>query len=222
VSASVTTHTHNDPAAAAPSAAQAKETSPAERRPGTPGTPDLEQQGRLDRQSQLFRDLMAGRMTAWQLAELASRGGSAAVIPPVLQSSDQQPGFADDPRHTNVDVAALMAAEKRVDAGPPAHTIAATASPDRAFAELIEKHVRRVLASREARGSHGGEVRIELSDAVLPGTALLLKRTSAGWQLSATSENRQSLDMLEQFAPALVERFARASLGRLEVSLDRR
>jgi hypothetical protein len=220
VSASVTTN--SDPAATTTAAAQSKEATPAERKLGAQSAPNLKQQGRLDQQSQLFRDLMAGRMTAWQLAELASRGGSAALAPAVLQSADQQSGFADDPRHASVDVAALMAAERRVDAGPPAHSITATASPDRAFAELIEKHVRRVLASREARGSHGGEVRIELSDAVLPGTALLLKRTSSGWQLSATSENRQSLDMLEQFAPALVERFARASLGRLDVSLDRR
>jgi hypothetical protein len=72
----------------------------------------------------------------------------------------------------------------------------------------------------QARSSTDGEVRIELSDAVFPGTALSLKRTADGWHLNATADNRQSLDKLNHFAPALIERFARASLGHLQVSLD--
>jgi hypothetical protein len=81
-------------------------------------------------------------------------------------------------------------------------------------------HQSAVDASAQARSSTDGEVRIELSNAVFPGTALSLKRTPDGWHLNATADNRQSLDKLNQFTPALVERFARASLGHLRVSLD--
>jgi hypothetical protein len=102
-----------------------------------------------------------------------------------------------------------------LQSGPPA----ANAAPDPSLAELIEKHVRRVLASAQPRGADG-EVRIELSDAVFPGTALSLKRTVSGWELTATADNRQSLDKLKSYAPELIERFAQASLGKLQVALD--
>jgi hypothetical protein len=90
---------------------------------------------------------------------------------------------------------------------------------DPAVAQLMEWHIRRVLASAGSERTEG-EVRIELSDAVFPGTALTLERTADGWHLAATSDNRHSLDELNRFAPALVERFAKASLGRLQVTLD--
>jgi hypothetical protein len=220
VSSAVTAKNDATAGTPAPTADGSAVERPTERRAVPQVSPNPQQQGQLRQQSQLFRDLMAGRMTAWQMAELAARGDATALTAPAVQAPDQQSGFADDLRQ-NADVAALMATERRIDAGPAVQNVAPPpASPDRAFAELIEKHVRRVLASREARGSHGGEVRIELSDAVLPGTALLLRRTASGWRLSAASDNRQSLEKLEQFAPALVERFARASLGRLEFSLE--
>ena len=92
-------------------------------------------------------------------------------------------------------------------------------APDPAVAQLMEWHIRRILASAGSERAES-EIRIELSDAVFPGTALTLKRTADGWHLAATADNRQSLDELNRFAPALVERFAKASLGRLQVTLD--
>lgn len=92
-------------------------------------------------------------------------------------------------------------------------------APDPAVAQLMEWHIRRILASAGSDRA-ADEIHIELSDAVFPGTALTLKRTPDGWHLAATADNRHSLDELNRFAPALVERFAQASLGRLQVTLD--
>lgn len=94
-----------------------------------------------------------------------------------------------------------------------------TGAPDPAVAQLMEWHIRRILASAGSDRA-ADEIRIELSDAVFPGTALTLKRTADGWHLAATADNRHSLDELNRFAPALVERFAQASLGHLQVTLD--
>jgi hypothetical protein len=96
---------------------------------------------------------------------------------------------------------------------------APTGAPDPAVAQLMEWHIRRILASATSEGADG-EIRMELSDAVFPGTALTLKRTADGWHLAATADNRHSLDELNRFAPQLVERFAEASLGCLQVTLD--
>jgi hypothetical protein len=113
------------------------------------------------------------------------------------------------------DVSAGLSAQHQIDQGPaPAcQTVAA----DPTIAELIDRHVRRALAAVESQGD--ADVRLELSDAVFPGTGLRLQRTSAGWHLTATVDNRYSMDRLAQFIPALIERFERASLGYLCVSL---
>jgi hypothetical protein len=95
----------------------------------------------------------------------------------------------------------------------------ATGAPDPAVAQLMEWHIRRILASAGTERA-ADEIRIELSDAVFPGAALTLKRTADGWHLAATADNRHSLDELNRFFPQLVERFAAASLGRLQVTLD--
>jgi hypothetical protein len=94
---------------------------------------------------------------------------------------------------------------------------AAAADPEPTFAELVERHVRRMLAAQATSRQESGEVRLELTDAVLPQTQLSLRRGSDGWQLLAVTGDRGSLERLERFAPALVGRFANASLGSLEV-----
>jgi hypothetical protein len=184
-------------------------------------------------QALLFRSLMDAPITVRQLAELSARNADvelaergAGAHPDQWSLGPWTPagarnGFqdlADRSHQSAVDVSAMLQAQHLVDQGPGCQ--AAAGAPDPSIAELIEKHVRRALASVEARSSTDGEVRIELSDAVFPGTALSLKRTSEGWQLTATADNRQSLDKLNHFAPSLVERFARASLGHLRVCLE--
>jgi hypothetical protein len=185
-------------------------------------------------QALLFRSLMDAPITVRQLAELAARNADVELAERGAGAhpdqwtlgpwtpADGRNGFqdlADRSHQSAVDVSAMLQAQHLIDQGP-GYQAAAGAAPDPSIAELIEKHVRRALASVEARSSTDGEVRIELSDAVFPGTALSLKRTSEGWQLTATADNRQSLDKLSHFAPSLVERFARASLGHLRVCLE--
>jgi hypothetical protein len=191
-------------------------------------------------QALLFRSLMDAPITVRQLAQLATRNadvelaGRSAVADSDQGLPDQwtqdrwtladgRNGFQDlaDRSHPSaVDVSGMLQAQHQIDQGPGFQPAAPAGAPEPSIAELIEKHVRRALASVEARSSTNGEVRIELSDAVFPGTALSLQRTSEGWQLTATGDNRQSLDKLNHFAPDLVERFARASLGHLRVSLE--
>ncbi len=173
----------------------------------------------LRQQGQLFRALMDTPMTAGQLADWAKTRDSdpdTAFCWTSRGDADTRQDLADRPRDAPIDVSAMLQARHLIDAGPSALSSALpTSPPDSSLAELIEKHVRRVLASVDTRGSLDDEVRIELSDAVFPGTELSLKRTPQGWQLTATANNRRSLDKLHHFAPALIERFARASLGEL-------
>ena len=168
----------------------------------------------VQQQSRQFRSLMGTPLTGRQLADLTARNG-------LRGSRNEFPALSYDPRFRYPDGSAPQSMLPVFNQEPQAPAVA-TSGPDPTFAELVEKHVRRALASQEvARTSPGEEVRIELSDAVLPGTAVTLRRTSGGWQLWAKTDNRQSLERLNQFAPALVERFARASLGRLDISLER-
>jgi hypothetical protein len=166
----------------------------------SPDGPDLREQGML------FRSLLESPLTARQWADFSSYRS--------LQDLSHDQGG---------DASAMLQGQGQalIDPGPgfqPAAAAAAPGGPDPAIAELIERHIRRALASVDAE-SQDGEIRIELSDAVFPGTALTLKRTADGWQLTATADNRQSLDELNHFAPDLVERFEKASLGRLHVTL---
>jgi hypothetical protein len=158
----------------------------------------------LREQGMLFRSLLEVPQTARQWAEFSTYRN-----------------LADRSHDQGGDTGGLLQAQTPLDAGQafqPAAATAAPGAPDPAIAELIERHIRRALASVDA-GSSEGEVRIELSDAVFPGTALTLKRMADGWQLTATADNRQSLDELNQFAPDLVERFEKASLGHLRITL---
>ena len=164
----------------------------------SPDGPDLREQGML------FRSLLESPLTARQWADFSSYRS-----------------LEDLSRDQGGDASALLQGQSLIDPAPgfqPAAAAAAPGGPDPAIAELIERHIRRALASVDPE-SQDGEIRIELSDAVFPGTALSLKRTADGWQLTATADNRQSLDELNQFAPDLVERFEKASLGRLQVTL---
>jgi hypothetical protein len=205
------------------------------RRPSDTQAPDPSE---LRQQGQLFRSMMDTPLTARQLASWADAGKWASAdsgdvdpwAPDTRGSSDpsvtdrwtsgeggdSRQDLADRSPNAPIDVSAMLQARHTIDAGPGLQAAApASTTPGPSLAELIEKHVRRVLASVDAPGDNEGEVRIELSDAVFPGTELSLKRTAGGWQLTATANNRQSLDKLRQFAPALVERFAQASLGEL-------
>lgn len=143
--------------------------------------------------------------------ELGQGAGDYAVGSEALLQKDSPAGGNADA------LAALQWAAAQAPTSPSAMAAVATEGPDLTLAELIEKHIRRTLVTSASDGSSSEEVRLELSDAVLPGTALTLRRAPGGWQLLASTDNREALERLSQHSPALVERFARASLGSLEV-----
>ena len=189
--------------------------------------PDADGSGQQDslvlQQGKLFRSLMARPDSEERRPELLVRGGSV----PGRDGDDDESGENDygalgDGLHGgNVDIAAQLLAQRLLEAGPQLQaTPAAAAAPDPTFAELLVKHIRRALVSADAADDSGGEVRLEMSDAVLPGTVLSLRRTEEGWQLHAVTANAASRETLTRFAPTLVERFARGSLGQLRISLD--
>jgi hypothetical protein len=74
---------------------------------------------------------------------------------------------------------------------------------------------------RRERHASGLQVTLKdsesITDVALPETALSLRRSSQGWFLLAVTGNRESLERLDRFAPALVQRFAAASLGELKI-----
>jgi type III secretion system (T3SS) protein HpaP len=137
-------------------------------------------------------------------------------------SGENDYGALGDGLHRgNVDIAAQLLAQRLLEAGPQLQgTPAAAAAPDPTFAELMVKHIRRALVSADASDDSSEEIHLEMSDSVLPGTVLSLKRTEEGWQLHAITANPESRETLTRFAPTLVARFAESSLGRLQISLD--
>ncbi len=175
-------------------------------------------------QGKLFRSLMAGPDSGERRPELLVRGGSVAARGKDDDDSggENDYGALGDGLHRgDVDIAAQLLAQRLLEAGPQLQgTPAAAAAPDPTFAELMVKHIRRALVSADAADDSGGEVRLEMSDAVLPGTVLSLRRTEEGWQLNAVTANAESRQALTRFAPTLVERFAQGSLGQLRISLD--
>jgi hypothetical protein len=185
------------------------------------GDPELELQARL------FRDLMSESRPAQALASWSALRSTTGPYDPATDdsilgrggygSSDGQQHLNTGTGRSEVDVASLLSvAQPAIATGPD--QAAAVADPEPTFAELIERHVRRTLAAtRDGGRGADNEVRLELTDAVLPETSLSLRRSGGGWQLVAMSANRDSLERVEQFAPGLVERFANASLGSLEV-----
>jgi hypothetical protein len=104
------------------------------------------------------------------------------------------------------------------------------AGPARAEQELPpRRQTRRASAMRTdvshflRRERHASGLQVTLKDSesitdvALPETALSLRRSSQGWFLLAVTGNRESLERLDRFAPALVQRFAAASLGELKI-----
>ena len=172
-------------------------------------------------QGKLFRSLMAGPDSEERRPELLVRGGSVPAREQDDDSGENDYGALGDGLHRgNVDIAAQLLAQRLLEAGSQLQgTPAAAASPDPTFAELIVKHIRRALVSADTADDSGGEIRLEMSDAVLPGTVLSLRRTEEGWQLHAVTANAESRQTLARFAPTLVERFARGSLGPLRISV---
>jgi len=192
----------------------------------------------LQQQAEAFRALLGSgppvkgaTVTARELAHWAAGMSTAEALaraaredPELGQGAWDNPVSSevllqkDSPADASADASAsLQWVAAQVQASSPAVAAGGAAEAELTFAELVEKHVRRTLVMLESATSNGDEVRLELSDAVLPGTAMTLRRAPGGWQLLASTDNREALERIRQYSPALIERFARASLGSLEV-----
>ena len=102
-----------------------------------------------------------------------------------------------------------------VQAATPAPQVPVVAGDVAEVAALLERYVRQLAVT-------SGDVRdpgvlLRMSAAALPDTDLILRRTARGWKLQVTSGSASALETLEQHAPALIARFARADLGELEI-----
>ena len=181
----------------------------------------------LELQARVFRELLSDPRSAQELATWSAlRDAAEAPYNPATDDStlaqkgspgEGLPHPGDPASPANADVSSLLMTTQLMSGATPDAQPAAAADPEPTFAELIERHVRRTLATQATGRGTSDEVRLELTDAVLPETQLSLKRSPSGWQLLAVTGHRDSLERLEEFAPALVKRFANASLGSLEV-----
>ena len=118
------------------------------------------------------------------------------------------------------DLLAMMQAQSALREGAGATLPAAAAPPmasGKALAEMLERHVRQLAVDAAHAGDGDGQVLLRMSDSTLPGTDLLLSRTSDGWRLRADVRSRDSYDAIREAAPALARRFAEQNLGTLEV-----
>jgi hypothetical protein len=169
---------------------------------------------------ELFQRLMSAPQLARQWAQFT-------VVDYSKEGDDEQLGGGaygspgDDRRRAEVDAISPTSSVHVTESTLAPRDSSPAVAPDLTFAELVEKHIRRALAGVSADGSEE-EVRIELSDAALPATALSLRRTSEGWLLLVVSSDRRSRETFEKFAPALIQRFTQSSLGRLETSFEDR
>lgn len=159
-----------------------------------------------------FRQLLAQRHLAPQDEEAQALQARAAADEASRKDTDAPTWLRDS--LPQLDGQMIQQAHRAV-AEVPAQAAASHLTPA-AFSELIERHVRQLYASDSAaRGD--GKVMLRLSDATLPGTDLMLERTTDGWRLRADVTSRASYEAIQDFAPALVERFSSRNLGTLEI-----
>jgi hypothetical protein len=117
---------------------------------------------------------------------------------------------------------AIAHAGRLAEIAPGIAAAAANAPPQSSasneLADLIEKHVRRMLVSDDA--AHGGRdarVMLRIGDGVLAGADLVLTRGEQGWLLHADVGNERQAEAMRESAPDLARRFAASGLGRVTI-----
>ena len=177
--------------------------------------------GLPERQPQGQRLGVAGQHAA---AAAALRADEQAALR-ALEGRGQHDGGTDNHGMSanaidGADLLAMMQAQSALREGAGATLPAAAAPPmasGKALAEMLERHVRQLAVDAAHAGDGDGQVLLRMSDATLPGTDLLLSRTSDGWRLRADVRSRDSYDAIREAAPALARRFAEQNLGTLEL-----
>ena len=86
-----------------------------------------------------------------------------------------------------------------------------------ALAQMLERHVRQFAVSDGGALDGDGQVLLRLDESTLPGTDLMLTRTTDGWLLQADVRSSESFEAIRQAAGQLGERFAQRGLGTLVV-----
>lgn len=152
-------------------------------------------------------DASAGKSTA-----LPSRDGERDG-----QDASSDGGQSDGQGLPGAGALAWQQAQQVVLHGAEQPAVAAQATLAPALAELIERHVKRLLVPEARSSAQSREVMITLKDGVLPGTDLWLSRTDKGWKLRADTHTPEAYRQLLESAPQLVERFASKRLGELEI-----
>lgn len=157
-----------------------------------------------------FQALMARQASG------ADSGSGAAALPGQgLDEGELEQGLTA--RAVNAEWAALLVAQ-RLSPDPATRAETLSAAPQATLADLIEKHVRQLLVSRPEPGAVAtGQMRLTLSDDLLPDTELWLSQEAGGWHLRAETGNAESHASLKANAQSLVERFADTRLGYIEV-----
>jgi hypothetical protein len=116
------------------------------------------------------------------------------------------------------DVSSMLHTQRVLLETPAAAAQSAMPAPSAQLADLIEKHVKRMLVSEGAtRGGRDGQVVLQLSDGLLSGTQLSLTRSGQGWRLQADANSSRSFDAIRDCAPELARRFAARGLGTIEI-----
>jgi len=163
----------------------------------------------------LFRNLMhaAGQQRGMPQ-------GEQPEIETALGGADVPIKFAEEKSDTALpaDVSAMLQTQRVMLEMPSAAAQTTAPAPNAQLADLIEKHVKRMLVSEGAsRGGRDGQVVLQMSDGLLSGTQLSLSRTADGWKLHADAASSRSFDAIRDCAPELARRFAARGLGNIEI-----
>jgi hypothetical protein len=138
----------------------------------------------------------------------------ATVAPPALRKHD------DASDSLSAESLAIAQAGRMAEIAP---AVASDANAPRSgasteLAELIEKHVRRLLVSDDA--AHGGRdarVMLRIGNGVLAGADLVLTRDESGWLLHADVADERQAEAMRESAPGLARRFAENGLGAIAI-----
>jgi hypothetical protein len=161
-----------------------------------------------------FRSLLdAGRQQASPQAEVTDITAPASSL-------DEQMKFMQKDADTPLpaDVSSMLQTQRVLLEAPASVVQNAPPQPNAQLADLIEKHVKRMLVSEGAsRGGRDAQVVLQLSDGLLSGTQLSLSRSGQGWRLQADASSSRSFDAIRDCAPELARRFAARGLGTIEI-----
>lgn len=86
-----------------------------------------------------------------------------------------------------------------------------------ALAQMLERHVRQLAVTEGGARDGEGRILLRLDESTLPGTDLMLTRTTDGWLLQADVRSSESFEAIREAAGQLGERFAARGLGNLVV-----